>query len=170
MAKFLICAVMLLSTIATHHAYAVIILGPSGRNTAAPDGELADSGWQYQSDWNGFLGTAISPNHFITAAHIEGSIGGTFTYQGEDYTAVSSATSPDADLRIWQIDDTLPDFAPLYTGSDEIGLMMREQNTDIFQQREGTGLRQSPLRFHWHSTALISPISPARIRPATCWR
>lgn len=40
-------------------------------------------------------------------------------------------------------------------GSDEIGLMMREQNTDIFQQREGRGGvdLEGPMRRSWELTA-----------------
>lgn len=44
-------------------------------NTTAPTGSLTNSGWQYEGEWNGFLGTAIAPRYFITAKHVGGSIG-----------------------------------------------------------------------------------------------
>ena len=113
------CAALILAC--TQPATAVIILGPAGRDTNPPTGELADSGWDLQGNWNGFLGTPISPNHFITVDHVGGSVGETFTFQGENYTTVGTSTNPDSDMRIWEVDGTFPEFAPLYTDSDEVG-------------------------------------------------
>ena len=48
-------------TILAIPAHAVIVLSDAGRNTAAPTGSLANSGWQYQGQWAGFLGTPIAP-------------------------------------------------------------------------------------------------------------
>lgn len=91
-------------------------------NITAPTGELAGSGWQFQGELGGFLGTPIAPNFFITAAHIGGGIGQTFRFQGVDYTMEEAFSDPTGtDLRIWRIGGTFPTFAPLYTASDEVG-------------------------------------------------
>ena len=91
-------------------------------NTTPPAGALANSGWQFQGTFGASLGTAIAPSHFITAAHF--GVGGTndFVYQGVTYDVIGSPIDdPESDLRIWQIAGTFPQFAPLYTGSDEVG-------------------------------------------------
>ena len=48
--------------------HAVILHHTQWRNKSAPTGTYANSGWQYQGNWNGFLGTPISSKHFITVA------------------------------------------------------------------------------------------------------
>src|ERR1700731_563949 len=56
---------------------AVILYGtgdPSA-NTSAPTGALAGSGWQYEGQFAGVLGTVIASNYFITAKHVGGSVG-----------------------------------------------------------------------------------------------
>src|SRR6266849_719207 len=91
-------------------------------NTTAPGGALAGSGWQYEGLWlNSFLGTPIASQYFITAAHIGGNIGDIFNFGGMQYTTTAMFDSPTSDLRIWQVSGTFPSFAPLYTGSDEVG-------------------------------------------------
>ncbi len=104
-------------------AGAVILLGTAdpSANTTAPTGPLANSGWQYQGTFGGFLGTPIAPNFFITAAHIGGGPGATFTYQGVNYNLVQGFYDPFTDLVIWQVDGTFPSFAPLYTSGGETG-------------------------------------------------
>ena len=54
-------------------ARAVILFGTGDPtvNTTAPTGALADSGWQFEGDWIGFLGTAIAPQFFVSAKHID---------------------------------------------------------------------------------------------------
>ncbi len=90
-------------------------------NTTAPTGELAGSGWQFQGTFGEFLGTPIAPHFFITAKHLGG--GGTtkFTYRGKDYPLGKFFDDPGSDLRIWEVAEAFPDFAPLYTKSDEVG-------------------------------------------------
>ena len=100
-------------------AHAVIVFGSQGRNTAAPTGALADSGWQFQGTWGAFLGTPIAPQAFITAQHIGGSIGNTFTYLSQNYTTTSFTDHPGTDLRVWKVSGTFPSYAPLYTKNDE---------------------------------------------------
>lgn len=104
------------------------------RNTA-PGGALAGSGWQYQGYFGNFLGTAISPKHFITAAHF-GVAGSTFVSKSffnggpGDVTynvdttfngGVGFRNIPGTDLRVFQITGTFADYAPLYTKTDEVG-------------------------------------------------
>ena len=109
--------------IAFYSARAVILFdtGDPNVNTSAPTGDLAGSGWQYEGYWNGFIGTPIAPSFFIAAAHIGGSIGDSFVYQGVTYSTVKSISLSGSDLLIWQVNGTFPSFAPLYTNQDEVG-------------------------------------------------
>lgn len=107
---------------------------PAHNREVAPGGALAGSGWQFQGLFGNFLGTAISPSHFITAAHI-GAGPTTFVSKGyftggSDVTyTVDTAANGGAgfwniagtDLRIFRINETFPDYAPLYTTGDEVG-------------------------------------------------
>lgn len=116
---------------------AVIFMGtadPTYHASTAPAGAYADSGWQYQGWYGSFLGTAISSKHFITATHV--GISNTFTAKafftggGSDVTYTRNTTAnggtgfwliPGTDLRIVEINETFPTWAPLYSGSDEVG-------------------------------------------------
>ena len=102
-------------------ARAVILLGTDdpAANTTAPTGSLANSGWQFQGIFGGFLGTPIASNFFITAAHIGGA--STFSFNGVLYNVVEGYFDPYSDLRIWRVEGTFPSFAPLYPGPNEIG-------------------------------------------------
>lgn len=104
-------------------ARALIFLTSSdpGFNTVAPGGALADSGWQYQGSWGGLLGTPVAPGYFLTAKHGGGAVGGSFSYQGTGYSTVAKFDHPTADLTLWQVAGTFPTYAPLYTGTDEVG-------------------------------------------------
>lgn len=95
--------------------------GDPSANTAAPGGALADSGWQYEGEWGGFLGTPIAPHFFISAAHIGNAGNSLFVYNGTTYTATQSYSLGGSDLIIWQVRETFPSFAPLYTARTEIG-------------------------------------------------
>ena len=103
-------------------AGAVILLDTADPsvNTTAPGGNLSNSGWQYEGNWGGFLGTPISPNFFVSAAHI-GLAGNGFSFGGTTYSLVGSYSQPGSDLLIWKIAGTFPNFAPLYIKSDEDG-------------------------------------------------
>jgi hypothetical protein len=103
-----------------------IILNHSrvSRNTDAPTGSLADSGWQWQGYWGSFLGTPIAPGYFITAGHVGGNVGADFTFDGQDYSTTATFNDPQSDLEIWQINGTFPTWAPLYTGNQEAGKLM----------------------------------------------
>ena len=107
---------------------------PAYHSETAPGGLLTGSGWQYQGEFGDFLGTMISPHHFITAAHI-GVPSTTFVSRshfngGSDvtYNINTSANGgtgfwsiPGTDLRIFEVAGMFPEYAPLYTGSDEVG-------------------------------------------------
>ncbi len=88
-------------------------------NTAAPTGDLANSGWQYQGTFGNFLGTPIAPHFFITAQHIGSAP--KFVFRGANYTLVRSYDDPGSDLRIWEVKETFPVYAPLYSRGDEVG-------------------------------------------------
>ena len=108
-------------------ARAVVLHEKFERNTSVTPDSIAYDAWNLQGSWRGFLGTPISPNHFITAAHVGGSIDGTFVYQGRVYTIDAShgtngvVTSADHDLAIWRVNEVFPNYAELYDKSDEAG-------------------------------------------------
>lgn len=100
-------------------ARSVILFGTEG-NTTPPTGDLVESGWQYQGNWGGFLGTPIAPRFFLSAAHVGNP--GTLIYNGVSYTVIRTIFDPaDSDLRLYEVSTSFPTFAPLYTGRDEIG-------------------------------------------------
>jgi hypothetical protein len=102
-------------------ARAVILFdtGVPSVNTTAPGGPLTNSGWQYEGQWGGYLGTPIAPHFFVSAAHI-GQAGSNLTFLGSTYTIVRSFSLPDSDLLVWQVKETFPSFAPLHFKSDEV--------------------------------------------------
>jgi hypothetical protein len=116
-------ALLLMSIFAAAAARAVILLdtGDPAVNTTAPTGALANSGWQYEGIWGGFLGTPIAPHFFISAAHVGQSGGVNFSFQGETYTIVQSYSLPNSDLLIWKVREDFPSFAPVYSKRDELG-------------------------------------------------
>ena len=100
-------------------AGAVILYGTGDptANTSAPTGTLAGSGWQYEGQFGAFLGTAIASNYFVTAKHIGGSVGQTFTFNETNYTTTGAFPDPSSDLQIWQIAGTFPIYAPIYSNA-----------------------------------------------------
>jgi len=109
--------------LATQTSRAVILFGSGdpSYNTTPPTGALANSGWQYEGQWGGFLGTPIAPQYFIAAHHVGGSVGQTFTFNGVAYTTTAYWDDPCSDLRIWKVNGTFPLYAPLYATNDETG-------------------------------------------------
>ena len=89
-------------------------LGDPARNTTTPGD---NSGWQYEGEFGGFLGTPIAPHFFITAKHIGGEIGQPFTFHGVTYLTTAVFPDPESDLQIWQVDNAFPVYAPLYQGA-----------------------------------------------------
>jgi hypothetical protein len=102
-------------------------------NTTAPTGAYEHSGWAYQGLFGSFMGTAISPTQFITAAHIglaSSSFSQPTTLTGDPSVTHNIDTTANAgqgywditgtDLRIYQITGSIfTSYAPLYTGTDE---------------------------------------------------
>lgn len=89
-------------------------------NTAAPAGDLAGSGWQFQGVWNGFPGTPVSPRHFITAKHLGGSVGQAFQFDGASYPTIA-VTNNGTDLNVWEVTGIFPRYAPLFSGTNPAG-------------------------------------------------
>lgn len=114
---------LLAFAIATQTSNAVILFGSGdpAYNTTAPTGALQDSGWQYQGQWGGVLGTPVAPQYFIAASHVGGAVGQTFVFNGVSYTTTAYWDDVNTDLRIWKVDGVFPIYAPLYTASDEVG-------------------------------------------------
>ena len=95
--------------------------GDPTHNTSPPTGLLEGSGWQYQGQWGGFLGTPIAPRFFIAATHVNGGdTNRTFSWNGFAYHPVAFTNCPQADLTVWQVAETFPDYAPLCTASNEV--------------------------------------------------
>lgn len=89
-------------------------------NTVEPTGALAGSGWQFHGEWGGFPGITVSPHHFITGRHIGGVVGGTFSFQGTNYTTIN-VTNNGTDLSVWAVAGEFPVYAPLFHGASEAG-------------------------------------------------
>jgi hypothetical protein len=107
--------------IGTPRAGAVLFqaTGDPSYNTTAPAGTLTNSGWQYQGLWLNFLGTPIAPQFFIAADHIGGTTNDVFLFNGRTYHPVAAFKTFDSDLTIWQVRETFPIYAPLYSSWDE---------------------------------------------------
>jgi hypothetical protein len=113
-------------------------------NTSAPAGALANSGWQWQGAWGGFLGTPVSPQYFAAAQHVGGSVGQSFFLNGAAYKTIAYFDCPNSDLRLWKIEGAFPTYAELYSGSDEIGKLMMvfgrgtQSGEDVYATRRTT--------------------------------
>lgn len=110
--------------ICTAEVNAVVLYRTSTRNTSAPSGTLYNSGWQWEGKWGAFLGTPIAPNYFITAGHVGGGVGQSFTFNYKPYTTTGMWDDPNSDLRIYKVNGSFPTYAPLYTQPWEIGKQM----------------------------------------------
>lgn len=119
------------------HAIVFEATADPNHNTSAPTGAFANSGWQYEGMYGSYLGTMIAPQYFITAQHF-GTQGTTFTSSGifnggsdVTYNVDTAANGglgywdiSGTDLRIYKIQETFSTYAPLYTGSSEVGMTM----------------------------------------------
>src|SRR5438046_9421053 len=75
-------------------------------NAIEPTGSLAGSGWQYEGNFGGYLGTAIAPHYFITAKHL-GQVSDKFVYHGVNCTIVGRLADPSSDRQIFQVNEAL---------------------------------------------------------------
>lgn len=120
MKKVPLLVTMSIFVVATARAVILLDTGDPSVNITAPGSALANSGWQHQGQWGDFLGTPIAPQFFISAEHI-GQAGGTnFVFQGSTYTIKRSFRLGGSDLLIWQVNETFPSFAPLFSKRDEV--------------------------------------------------
>ena len=71
----------------------------------------------YEGQFGAFLGTVIGSNYFITAKHIGGSVGQTFTFNGANYTTTAVFPDSSSDLQIWQVSGTFPSHAQIYSAA-----------------------------------------------------
>jgi hypothetical protein len=117
-------------------ARAVIVLGGrdatgalnnSGQNINPAPSNLSS----YVGTWGNYLATPIAPDYFITANHVgDGGGGGTFMYADGGITPLpytATLAGVQDDLAIWKISNSDPAFthyAPLFTGSSEVGLSL----------------------------------------------
>ncbi|MEO1835360.1 MAG: hypothetical protein ABGZ49_07675, partial [Akkermansiaceae bacterium] len=104
---------------------------PAHNREIAPGGVWAGSGWQYQGDYKNFLGTMISPRHFVTARHL--GVGETEFIHKTYFSGVASDRTyylnptvnggagfwniTGTDLRLFEVYGDFPAYAPLYTKS-----------------------------------------------------
>ncbi|HNX52740.1 MAG TPA: thrombospondin type 3 repeat-containing protein [Pontiellaceae bacterium] len=97
--------------------------GDASYHTNAPTGALEGSGWQFQGRFGSYLGTPISPHHFIAAQHISAgtSVGTKFYYNGSVYTTTAKTNDSASDLTIWTVAERFTSYAPLYSGTSESG-------------------------------------------------
>lgn len=114
--------ILLLSGIAPVRAVILASTADPAANTNAPAGTLTNCGWHYEGRWAGdFLGTPVAPTFFLAAQHVGGSIGQVFALNGYNYHTVAFWNSTNSDLRVWQVAETFPYYAPLFTSTNEVG-------------------------------------------------
>lgn len=117
---FSLIVITLVSFVADAGGVILFRTGDPADNTTEPLGRLYGSGWQFEGKFGNYLGTAISPRHFITAKHL-GAIAPEFVFHGVNYPIVRWFADSGSDLRIFEVAGTLPLYAPLYSRSDEVG-------------------------------------------------
>lgn len=102
---------------------------PPANKQTAPTGAYADAGWQFELRYKDYLGTMISPKHFITATHLGqgGSPNQPSFFNGEediDFTLKNAGLRvgvPGTDLSVFEIWETFDHYAPLFQGTNEAG-------------------------------------------------
>jgi hypothetical protein len=126
-------------------ASAVILSRTATRNTSAPSGTNANSGWQWEGNFGGgFLGTPIAPSYFITAGHIGNATGTAIYWNGKNYNTTAMYDDPSTDLRIYKITGTFSSYAPIYTGISETGkraMIFGRGTTRGTELKKGTTLK-----------------------------
>jgi hypothetical protein len=179
----LIASVALMTLVS--RAGAVVLYETATRNTTAPTGAYAGSGWQYQGVFGGFLGTPVAPQFFVTAAHVGGPA--PLVYNGTTYpidtTFIGStpgsgpgfAEDPDSDLRLWKIQGTFPTFAPLFDPAidgSEIGRQLVVIGRGAARGAEVRGRFAGPPRDGSDPTPIPGPggdVKPRDVRELKGW-
>ena len=117
------CLLMLRVFASVRPAAAIILVnGTESRNLTAPTGAYANSGWQLLGSWGGVLGTPIAPHFFVSAKHAGFPSDGTLHTSTGDYTVINAFSDADSDIALYQVAQTFTDFAPIYTGNNEMTL------------------------------------------------
>jgi len=114
----------LLFALLTLRGYAVMFKStadPSYNASAPTPPSLTNSGWQYEGEWVGVLATPIAPRFFLAAKHVNGAPGQVFVLDGFTNHTVAYFDCVSCDLRVWEVAETLPRYAPLYTATNEVG-------------------------------------------------
>lgn len=106
-------------------ANAIINYGSMVRNTTAPTGSYADSGWQYA----GFYGNnspvwPVSENWALQAAHTNPAVGSVVLLNGQNHTVVETSFLAGTDMALVRVATPFATYAPLYSGGDETGREM----------------------------------------------
>lgn len=119
-----IASVVACAALSASSAHAVVLYRSATRNTSAPSGAFANSGWDLQGEWGGFLGTPIAPHYFVTAGHVGGHTALPFVFQGQSYLPDAAYNGglgytqiANTDLRIWKVTTAFPTYASLYDES-----------------------------------------------------
>ncbi len=82
-----------------------------------------DKQWPSIVRWQQCQGTAISPYHFITAAHVGGKIGDPlFNYETRNtHITINQYVHPSADISIWEVSTPFSSWVDVYNGTEEFG-------------------------------------------------
>ena len=114
-----------LFAVSSQHLRAIVFFGTPdpGHNTNPPTGFFQDSGWQWQVT-AGFCGTVIGPHYVATARHLGLKVGQDFYYHGLTYHAIRVVSPDTGDLSLLEVAGRLPDAAPLFENSTEVGQPM----------------------------------------------
>jgi hypothetical protein len=146
-------------------------------NTTAPTGSLVNSGWQWVGYWGSFQGAPIDAHHFLAANHVGGNVGDAFTFQGVAYTTVRSFVDSTSDLRVWEVREAFPTWAPLYRASTEVGRGLIvfgrgvTRGTEVRTTVSGTGVAVGSLagwqwagtdgKLRWGQNTVVSTVANA---------
>lgn len=104
---------------------ALVVMGPNQNHVppTVPGAEnLADYiGELLTVDTPGYLGTAIGPRHFLTAAHIPFAVGDPFFYRGRQYQITNRSDLAGTDFTVGTVDADFPGYVEMYDRQDEEG-------------------------------------------------
>ncbi len=121
-----LCALAILSLLATGAAHALILHPAPDGNDSVPAGQRPSDA--VMASWWGYASAVVvSPSQVITTCHQRGGINTRVYIQGDEYKVASYYSHPQADLRVVNItDDGVPaeltEWADIYRGSDEAGM------------------------------------------------